>query len=156
MCLIVDEDVAGLVFGADAGFAPVRRWLFQAKDGTLVLGGEHRKKLLKMTRLVDALAELESAGRIVRRNDGVVDAEQKRVTRMQLQSRDFAVLALARESGARVLASNDVDLMHDFKNPLVIPSPRGKVFTTVRRGGQRRAPEGVLGHCRGCPRQPRA
>ena len=50
-------------------------------------------------------------------------------TRRELRSDDPHVLALARESGARLLYTGDRDLIADFKDKRFIDNPRGRVYS---------------------------
>ena len=45
-------------------------------------------------------------------------------------SDDPHVVALAQLSGARLLYSNDTDLMQDFRNRNLIDRPRGRIYST--------------------------
>ena len=49
------------------------------------------------------------------------------------RSNDTHVVALAKQSGSGLLFTNDIELQRDFKNPKIINSPRGVIYTT-RRG----------------------
>ena len=62
------------------------------------------------------------------------------------KSNDPHVLALALVSGARLLYSNDPDLIEDFKNPEIISNPRGKVRTTARDDDTTRVHRRLLAH----------
>ena len=46
-----------------------------------------------------------------------------------LKSDDPHILALAKAAGARLLYTNDRDLMKDFKNRLILNKPKGKVYS---------------------------
>ena len=48
------------------------------------------------------------------------------------RSNDHYMLALAQVSGARLLYSNDRNLQQDFKDSLIINSPRGRVYSTLK------------------------
>lgn len=130
MCLIVDANLAGLVFGSPPhpDFVPVLDWL-QQRDGCLVVGG----------RLADELGQLERARRFVLQllRAGVarqvpaaeVDREEAEVAATGLcESNDSHVVALARVSGARTLCTHDKALQRDFRNPRLVMKPRGSVY----------------------------
>ena len=55
--------------------------------------------------------------------------EEETALAEQIVSDDPHVLALARVSGARLLYTNDANLMADFKNKRLIDDPRGSVYT---------------------------
>ena len=60
------------------------------------------------------------------------------------RSNDAHVLALA-ASGARLLYTNDNLLMDDFRNPNIVPGPRGRIYTTKDRKDFRPAHKKLLG-----------
>lgn len=131
MCLIVDANVAHVVLGRPAheDSLPITRWL--ARGGRVVFGGENFRELLKCGGAVIArLVELERAGRarnVDKTQPGEVEAETREVSSSCL-SDDPHVVALARVSGARVLASRDAALHADFKNKALIDHPRGSIY----------------------------
>ena len=52
-----------------------------------------------------------------------------------LRSDDPHVRALARKTGVRLLYTNDLDLIADFKNKKLIDHPRGRVYSSVANAG---------------------
>jgi predicted nucleic acid-binding protein len=154
MCLIVDTNVLGEVFGKPGSvYACAREWLV-GRDGVLVIGGTHYWAEFKKVRAALQFAlEMERAGKLRRRSNSDVDVERTRVTLLPLRSDDPHIIALARESGARVLCSEDADLIADFVNPKLVPNPRGKICTAISRNAVRRMPtRTVLRHSPGCPK----
>ena len=146
MCLIVDTNVAALVFrkSPSPDFQPIWDWV-DNKDGVIVYGGALRKELAR-TGARRYLRELSAAGKARDCDDATVDAEEARVKKMRLcRSNDPHVVALARVSGARVLCSHDNKLIQDFKDRLLVYNPRGSVY-------QRAAHKKSLKHYNGCRR----
>ena len=132
MCIIVDANRLGKFISkaTSVDAEPIHRWL--ARGGQLVYseGGKFAKELGAKARA--ALAGYAQAGmaRRVPTERFVADEEALR-TSGRLRSDDPHVLALARESGARVLYTGDEKLMADFKDASVIKNPRGKVYKTA-------------------------
>jgi hypothetical protein len=129
LCVIVDASVAGLVFADPhrADYQPLWDWL-ERKGGVLVYGGRLAANgELKGKKTL--LAELKRAGRAYECPKANVDREEKAVKEMGLcRSNDPHVIALARESGARILCANDGNLEADFKNQQLVPNPRGSIY----------------------------
>jgi len=152
VCVIIDADVAALVFrdAPDPGFVPVLDWLSKPlRDGRLVYGGRLTKQLFRVARAQLAILELDRAGRATRFPDSEVEAERRRVKGFRLcKSNDEHIIALAIVSGARTLCSRDTDLHEDFKNRALIDKPRGRVYRDASHAG-------LLTHTASCRRQQR-
>ena len=147
MCVIVDANLASLVFAtpASAEFVSLLNWLFHA-DGCLVSGGRNKRELTMVACAKRALLNLHRAGRAQLLRDVDVDEEENHVTStLTLRSDDPHVVALARLSGARTLCTNDRQLCDDFRNVDLVPRPKGRVY---RNSGHRH----LLCHTRGCGR----
>lgn len=130
MCLIVDACVASKVFGSrpSEDFAAIVEWLGN-KDGCLTTGGHLETELLHMESGRRMLRQLKQAGRLRQEAPSDVEAEEGCVRKEnKAKSNDPHVLALARVSGARVLCTDDSDLMDDFRNRDVL-SPPGRILT---------------------------
>lgn len=125
MCVIVDANLASVVFGSPAhpDFAPVIDWLHG--EGRLVYGGQLTRELEKAGRVRKYLLELNRAGRALPYPDAALETEARRV---RCRSNDPHVIALARVSGARTLCSRDTLLHADFKDAKLVSSPRGMVY----------------------------
>jgi hypothetical protein len=132
MCVIVDANVAGLVFRGEphSDFVPVFDWLRDPRrDGCLVFGGELAAELRRVKGGRSYLLQLSRAGRARQIPDADVRAEERRLARAgACRSNDPHVVALARVSGARTLCTHDGDLQRDFTNCDLISDPRGKVY----------------------------
>lgn len=133
MCIIVDANKLGkfLAEPPDADAAPVRRWLDRSSgSGVLVYstGGKFAKEVSPKAR--DKLANYARAGkaRLVPA-DRLAEEEERLQASGRLRSDDAHVLALARQSRARVLFTADQDLIADFTDHRLIANPRGKVYS---------------------------
>ena len=134
MCLIVDANLAPLVFGENPhdDFRPIINWLFSKSCderliGKLVVGGQLATELDKINKARESIIELNRMGRarIIPKND--TDKKSKQIKDL-CKSDDPHVIALARLSGARILCSQDKTLHKDFRNPKLISDPRGHIY----------------------------
>ena len=136
MCAIVDNNVRDQVFGENSA-SPAGRlfleWLSEGK-GKLVVGGGLLRELDEYGDFKRWLRTALGRNVALAADDAEVDNETQ-VMREHgtCRSDDEHVLALARVSGARLLFTNDLDLQADFKNPSLINSPRGVIYTTRLR-----------------------
>ncbi len=128
MCLIIDANVANKITSGD--FRPVIDWLTGSKtSGRLAYGGRLAQELETQPAFRRLLIELQRAGRVRRLSSCELRAEEDAVISTgACVSNDQHVIALARLSGARTLASEDVKLHRDFKNQKLIDKPRGSVY----------------------------
>jgi hypothetical protein len=136
MCLIVDTNLAALVFGSptNADFLPIIEWLTSPKgNGRLVVGGQLAHELEVMNTVRRFLRGLQQAGRarFIPQSE-IALAQQALVATGRCVSNDPHVIALAQISGARVLCSQDKNLHTDFKNKQLIDKPRGRVYQTAK------------------------
>ena len=133
MCLIVDANLAALVFSnpVNTDFKPIIDWLtLPRKDGKLVYGGQLATELNKVEAARRFVKSLQQAGRARLIPDNDMAEESRRVA-SQCVSNDVHVIALARVSGARILCSHDTNLHSDFTNPALITEPRGHVYQNI-------------------------
>lgn len=108
-------------------------WLTEGK-GRLVVGGPLLRELAGSGNFLRWMKAAQRSGRVVRVADDDVDTESRQLQESAAcRSNDTHVVALAKQSGSRLLFTNDIDLQRDFKNPKIINSPRGVIYTT-RRG----------------------
>ncbi|MDE0250694.1 MAG: PIN domain-containing protein [Gammaproteobacteria bacterium] len=131
MCAIVDAHIASEVFSPDGPEAGQKflEWI-NAGTGRLVTGGKLLQELYK-TPAIKWMKEARFTGAMKIVNEQEVDELTEQLERgNQCQSDDSHVVALAQISGARLLYSNDKDLHKDFKNPILINNPRGKIYST--------------------------
>ena len=154
MCGVVDNDVASEVFGdrqtgAGKGF---RDWL-DKRRGSLAVGGDLLDELAANGKFREWYSHGIQSGLILQIGRDRVAPVQRRLEREgRCKSNDTHVLALAIASGARLLYTNDTDLMDDFRNRNIVPRPRGKIYTTKYRSDFGPAHKGLLRRkdlCRG-------
>jgi len=131
MCIIIDANLASVVFGKDTpkDFCPIIDWLTK-KDGILVVGGHLTKELDKVDSARRFVRTLLQAGRARIIPSTVTDEKTILITN-QCESDDPHVIALAKLSGARILCSLDKNLHKDFTNSALISNPRGHVYQTL-------------------------
>jgi hypothetical protein len=124
--LIVDANLRNLLSDRDS---IVNGWLSgQRGNPKLVAAGKLLEELAGKDDVRKRLVELERAGRL-RRTDGVRLEEEETLLRNsgRCVSNDHHVLALAIVSGARTLATDDDELIRDFKNKAII-APKGSIY----------------------------
>lgn len=137
MCVIIDANILSDVFGknrSEAG-AKLFEWIDDPKKGGhLVLGGT---KLRAESMHVSAFSvwwrNATRSGVATEINAKKIDdLEQRLIAEDSCSSDDEHIIALAKVSGARLLYSNDADLVDDFRNKgkttNLLPSPRGKSY----------------------------
>jgi len=145
MCLIIDANLAGVVFSSPPSqdFAPVIDWLLK-KDGCLILGGHLGIELGRLEKAQYFIQGLLRAGRAKLIPDAQISPEETAVRASgHCVSNDSHVVALARASGARTLCTHDKDLQKDFTNHRLISKPRGSIY-------QRKEHARLLRHTRSC------
>ena len=132
MCIIVDANKLGgfLAESPQEEAAPIRRWL-DRRTGTGIIiystGGKFADELGYNAKR--KLADDFRAGkaRLVPEDRFAKDEAELKASG-ELRSDDPHVLALARESGARLLYTGDNKLIADFRDPRIIQKPRGRVY----------------------------
>lgn len=133
MCIIVDANKLGAFLAEPPGdeAAPIRRWLDRPTHaGALVYstGGKFADELGYNAKR--KLADYYQAGRALRvPASRFAHDEAELKASGKLRSDDPHVLALARESGARLLYTGDQALIADFKDPSLVRGPRGRVYS---------------------------
>ena len=146
MCGVVDNDVASEVFGdkqTDAGKG-FRDWL-DKRRGSLAVGGGLLDELAANGKFWEWYLRGIQSGLILQIGRDRVAPVQRRLEREgRCKSNDTHVLALAIASGARLLYTNDTDLMDDFRNRNIVPGPPGKIYTTRDRSDFRPAHKRLL------------
>ena len=150
MCIIVDTSVAPLVFSnpTPPDYTPIFDWI-ENKGGCLIYGGRLKTELFVMGKVARRIRGWSRAGRAMSVPDGDVDAVEKRLCNNGIcRSDDPHVIALARISFARTLCADDRDLETDFKDPTIVPKPRGRIY---RNAGHVH----LLTHSAGCIGNPR-
>lgn len=141
MCVIVDANLAAVVFGPScpSDYVPLRNALLDNR-ARLPIGGRLRLEYSRIGAAMEFLRVLDEAGVSVRYNDDAVDSATTAVTKTYLcASDDPHIIALARLSGSRILCTNDQKLIRDFKNRALI-SPKGRIYSNSRHGSWFRLP----------------
>jgi len=136
MCVIVDANLVGLVFGSPPhpDFVPVLDWL-QQRDGRLVMGGHLAAELGRSEKARRFVVQLQRAGLVRLVPPAEVAREEAEVAGTGLcESNDSHVVALARVSGARTLCTHDKALQRDFRNPQLVMKPRGSIYQRAGHG----------------------
>ena len=135
MCAIVDVNNCHKIFGNLEQRTPAGRyfldWL-EGASGRLILGGtKFNFEIGKVGHYIGWLKTATRTGHAHRVKDHLVDtAELELAAGNVCRSNDLHLIALARIGGARLLFSEDHDLHEDFRNPGIVASPRGRVYST--------------------------
>lgn len=131
MCAIIDANVAHEVFGTKRPEAGQKffEWI-NTGIGRLVVGGKLLEELYRSSTNFRRMGQqLQLAGKMTIVNEDTVNSRTEKLINEGLcKSDDEHIIALAQISGARLLYSDDGDLLQDFKNKRLIPNPRGKVY----------------------------
>ena len=137
MCVIVDNNVAGLLFGDSKHRPDAATKFLEYVDGgrlKLVAGGRLVEELCGSAKVQAWLEERVKSGKAnIVPSHKVEEVERQLIQEDRLKSDDPHVLALALVAGARLLYTHDDALTDDFKDPDLIRAPRGKVFRTPTR-----------------------
>ena len=136
MCAIVDANAVSEVFGSSLPPAGEKflEWLKKG-SGRLMVGGKLLEELEGSSEGFRKEAQqLLLAGKMSIVNKSEVDARTEQIqSEGAIRSDDPHVLALAQVSGARLLYSNDKDLLDDFRDKKLIDNPLGKVYSTDKK-----------------------
>lgn len=134
MCVIIDNNVAQFLVCEPNNRHKAETKLLEYIDKgklKLVIGGRLKNELCESPKVKIWISERINSGKAKDVPKKAVEAREKLLLQKNnLSSNDPHVLALALESGARLLYSHDVKLGHDFKDTNIIPNPRGKVYKT--------------------------
>ena len=137
MCAIVDTNVISEVIrGKTEAGIKFKDWL-ENRKGILIVGGKHLEELLGDNGFKRWFLEMRRSGVVEQIRNELIHIHQSDLNqRNDLKSNDSHVLALAIESGARLLYTNDGNLIKDFCNKNIISGPLGKIYTTTEIKGQ--------------------
>lgn len=134
MCLIVDASCCGKLFPEpENNYKYVKSCLYgfaQRHDINvkLVIGGQLKKELLRHHATREAIAVLVRGNRAKLVSDVEVDKLSASIAhKHELKSNDSHIIALALLTGARLLISEDSNLIGDFTSGKIL-SPPGKVY----------------------------
>lgn len=131
MCIIIDANKMGGFLteppNQAAAAAPIHDWL-RKKGGKIVYstGGKFAAEV--RGRAQERLTLYARSGQAIQIDARRFQDDESSLANDGIKSDDPHVLALARESGARLLYTDDADLMDDFKDKRFIDKPRGKVY----------------------------
>ena len=132
MCAIVDNDVAGEVFGDSD--SPAGREFFNwltSGGGRLVVGGKLLEELEGSGDFRKWASVATSAGRMTTLNRNEVEERTRQIERdAKHSSNDPHVLAVAQLGRARLLFTNDRHLEQDFLSKSLIDRPKGRIYHT--------------------------
>lgn len=133
MCVILDVNLAHKVLRTLSTEPPhpLRQWL-EGGSGKLILGGELLGELRADSEVKEKIFGLYRAGMavVISPNDNQELSEKTKELRYSevCSSNDEHIIALAQLTGARLLCTDDKDLIADFKNARIISKPQGKIF----------------------------
>ena len=140
MCAIIDANSAHEVFGSKCTKAGEKfvEWI-NSGSGRLVVGGKLLEELFKSSAVFRRLGQqLQLSGKMTIVNKDEINARTDQLLNEDsCGSNDQHIIALAQVSGARLLYSDDGDLLEDFKNKRLINNPRGKVYAARGDGSLR-------------------
>ena len=140
MCIIIDNSVRDIVFGDKMTEAGQRlRDRIDNRRRKLVLGGKLLRELSGAMSFRVWLVQAQLSQQIRPIEDHKVDRRTETIRNETLcRSNDEHVVALAVESGCRVLCTDDEALREDFTDTRIIPRPRGKLYSLTGEDRQQR------------------
>ena len=147
MCLIVDANVAALVFSfePDKSFQPIWEALWKNR-AVAVHGGRLTVEYRRIARIRNILLELDRKGVLRKLLDSVVNAAEAEFSDLKLKSDDPHILGLAKVSQVRLLCSRDVALHADFTDTQLL-RPAGNVYQNSTHTHL------IRKHCGGTPKR---
>ena len=133
MCVILDSNVVGEVFGTNR--PPAGKGFFERIHSgrlRLIAGGKLLSELAHNEVFRLWWQEATRSGDVTDVDDRPVEEETRRLAKQKVcRSNDEHVVALAVVGGARLLYSNDKGLQKDFTDTDLINDPAGKVYSTI-------------------------
>ena len=159
MCVILDADRVGLVFGRNP--SPAGRdlldWLEQPHASRprpqLVVGGRLMQELTQNGTFAKWAEEATKDGRVRRFPDVDIAREESALPSNHCRSNDRHIIALARTSRARILYSNDGALQDDFRDLRLVPNPRGRLLPAGETPNASKGRRRLLRRSELCPNQ---
>jgi hypothetical protein len=108
MCLIIDANCFGLVFGNNKKFAPIRDWI-DNRGGRMIYGGTKYNRELVAWSMLGLVKELNTQRKTVHIPNSSVDAIAAELKKRFPEARfdDEHIVALVIASRCRVVCSND-------------------------------------------------
>lgn len=128
MCIIIDANISHLVFcnTPSNDWIPILNFI-ENHSNSLAIGGKVASELFKHNRTRRIIGQYLRSGNARSYNSETLIHEENSII-SDCVSDDPHVIALARNSGARLLCSHDQDLHCDFTNPSILNNPRGKIY----------------------------
>jgi hypothetical protein len=129
MCLVIDSNVVHKVYpDPHPDFQPIHDRIASGK-AKLTYGGRLTIEYSRMTEFRRLLRLLDQSGHARQLPDAEVEAATRSFSESGLlRSNDPHVLAVAFIGNVRLLCSEDEDLGEDFRDPNILPKPRGNVY----------------------------
>jgi hypothetical protein len=120
-------------------FTPVREWISKGQGKFIMGGKKYASELLKVKSIIPLLAELERRGKIIRKSDVDVDAEEAIVKQIEPAKNfdDPHLVALVRLSGCKLICIRD-PRSHQFLRAARLynsPGERPKLYTRAKNIG---------------------
>ena len=127
MCLILDANKYGTYLDQDdQDMQPVRDWMKKRGKMVYVLAGKMKEELKKHKEMEKQVRQYNRRGRLKTVTPAEFHQAEKEVKKLQLQSNDPHIIALAKAANVKLLVSSDKDLHKDFKNRQIIEN--GKIY----------------------------
>ncbi len=139
MCGILDANVLGDFFRKkpeDRSETAAEFWKYVlSRKLKIVIAGKLKIETDKVHAAKLWLQKAKSSGIVHQEDSKTVAVEAQRLAESRLcKSNDFHVLALAKVSGARLLYTNDKNLIKDFGNKEIINNPKGRIYREPENG----------------------
>lgn len=137
MCIIIDTNQIGKFFNQPEheDMKPVHRWIRTTGRLLYSTGDKFEQELKNSAKSL--LQELSRAGHAVHVSDRSVSEEANRLrdSNLEIKSKDYHVLALARVTKSVLLFTGDRKLHTDFKNREIIPTKGGTIYQNKSHKG---------------------
>ncbi len=136
MCLVIDANCFGLVFGKKhKEFAPVWNWIYEGR-GRMIYGGTKYNKELKDWGMLGLVSELSKKRKTVQIPTATVDpiAAALKAKFPEAQFDDEHIVALVIASHCRVVCTNDNPAISYLKRPDVFSDHQGVGCPKIFRG----------------------
>ena len=147
---MIDNNMRDLVFGDHVTMAGARlRNRIDNRRRRLVIGGKLLRELCRAESFRSWLVQAQLSQQVIRIADADVNSRTEEIKDQSIcRSDDEHVIALALESGCRVLCSADEALKQDFTDTHIVPRPKGKLYSLA--GDDRQQRENLMRWTRNC------
>ena len=134
MCIILDNNKLGPFFNhkRNEDSTPIHDWI-EKRSGKLVysFGGKFGTEMSSNAK--KKLRGLDQSGKAKQIHHSELTKQARKIPEnIVFKSDDKHIISLARASGARLLYTEDKDLMEDFKNTQLINNPKGKIYSRAK------------------------